>query len=241
MRGEVGPHLEVQRGKLIKLAEETLKIMDTCYGLPLDDDLADMGAFLANHDTPVEPRASQDALDKIDAKVVYYARVKDAKSAGDEEELFAAKLHVDGAVIQDILASTDGGVLQISEIAVFTLDLLHRIGNVKATILRFQDPPLQAGELWPMETKAQLEAVLKQLKRKNYTRLFPKVVCGVCLEKRVDCEPCSNTDCLGQLCSDCFSRQVHRCAEEKFNDPERLARVPSPPLTRLFTHGTANL
>ena len=226
MRGAAGVHLEAQRIKLCTLADETLKTMDACFGLlgPLEDDLAAMDKFLASRGPSAGTLAIDHGMEMIDSKIMYFARDKDAETIADKEELLAAKMHIDGQVIRGVLASATSA-LDMSEIEAFTLDLLHRTGTVKCTILGFQTRAVAADELWPLETKSQLEGLYRCMKRRNYTKVFPMNVCGVCLEKKSDCEGCNDIECDGQLCTTCFASQALKCAEENFNDPERLARV----------------
>ena len=223
MRGAAGAHLEVQRVKLCALAAETLQTMKACFGLlgALENDIVAMDKVLVKRNCAATLAGLDLAV--IDAKIVFYARVKDVECRADEEELLAAKLHVDSELVHRVLASTAGS-LDMIEVEAFTLELLHRTADVKTKILGFQSRP-NTHELWPVETKIQLEAVYRGLKRRNYTKVFPVKLCGVCLEMKVDCESCGNTECDGQICSACLGSQLFQCHEENFNDPEKLARV----------------
>ena len=216
-------HLEHQRGKVLTLTRETMNLMSEGLGLlsggEVDSEIDAMKLFLDGK-CARERTASYGHIQMLDAKLVYYARAKDAKSAQDRDELLTEKMRV----TKEFGLPGDAG-LSVRDAVVLTTDFLERARSVKEIILTYVDSSVDAKDLFPIQTKAQLKKVCEGLKRRNYAQLWQSASCSARLEEKLDTFQCDNLECTHHLCSECFASEIFKSADEQYHDLERLQRV----------------
>ena len=217
-------HLEIHRGKLLTLARETLGLMDECLGAvssgKLDCEIEAMQLFMQRHGSSSEEQAASNGeIQSLDNKLLYYARVKDAKTAQDRDELLAEKMRVARALELPL-----GNGLKIADAVVLTTDLLERARSGKELILTYSDVD-DAKDLFRIQSKPQLKNACRALKRRNYNQLWQSASCSACLEQKLDTFQCDNLECAHHLCSECFANAAFATMDEQYNDLEKLKTV----------------
>ena len=154
----------------------------------------------------------------LDHRLIYDARVKDVKAA-DRDGLLAEKMRVTQAF------ELPGSELTVADAVVLTTDFLQRARSLKALILEYEDPSVDAKDFFRIQTQPQLKNVIKALRRHNYSQLWQSAKCMACMEQKLDTFQCDNIECGYYLCSQCFADTVFKSADEQHHDLERLQRV----------------
>ena len=218
MQSSAATQLGSSGDKVLTLARETLDLMNEGLGLvsggKVDSEIEAMELFVNGNAMPASPRRVQ----VLDNRLIYDARVKDVKAA-DRDGLLAEKMRATQAF------ELPGSELTVADAVVLTTDFLQRARSLKALILEYEDPSVDAKDFFRIQTQPQLKNVIKALRRHNYSQLWQSAKCMACMEQKLDTFQCDNIECGYYLCSQCFADTVCKSADEQHHDLERLQRV----------------